>query len=65
MNYEKYLFSQLLAIYSPEFAALPYDYQYNDIPVLYENFERSIYNKDNIDLYSCMITYFEKEYKNK
>jgi hypothetical protein len=62
MTYEQYLFSQLLALYSPEFAALPYDWQYNDTPILYAEFEQSPFNIDNIGLYECIINYLQKKY---
>jgi hypothetical protein len=62
MTYENYLFSQLLALYSPDFAALPYDWQYNDIPILYADFEQSPFNVDNIGLYECIINYLQNKY---
>ena len=62
MTYENYLFSQLLAIYSPDIAALPYDWQYNDIPTLYADFEQSPFNVDNIGLYECIINYLQNKY---
>jgi hypothetical protein len=62
MTYEEYLFSQLLAIYSPEFAALPYDFQFQDIPIFYAEFERSPFNIDNIGLYECIINYLQNKY---
>ena len=63
MTYEQYLFSQLLALYSPEFAALPYDWQYTDTPTLYAEFEQSPFNVDNIGLYECIINYLQNKYQ--
>ena len=62
MKYDQYLFSQLLAIYSPDFAALPYDIQYKETPILYADFEQSAFNVDNTGLYECIINYLENKY---
>ena len=45
MNYEEYLFSQLLALFDFDFAEMPYDLQYAEALVRYEIFANS---EDNI-----------------
>jgi len=62
MTYEEYLFSQLLALYSPDFANLEYDYQYPEAILMYKKFEQSPFNVDNIGLYECIINYLQNKY---
>lgn len=62
MNYDQYLFSQLLILYNPDFAVMEYDWQYPEALLMYEDFERSPFNVDNIGLYSCIVNYLENKY---
>lgn len=62
MTYDQYLFSQLLILYNPDFAVMEYDLQYPEALLMYEDFERSPFNVDNIGLYSCIINYLENKY---
>lgn len=62
MNYDTYLFSCLLKLYNSEFEQMPYDQQYDMLPVLFELFENSKYNDVNRGLYECLIDYFSDGY---
>ncbi len=62
MTYEEYLFAQLLALYSPDFANLEYDYQYPEAILMYKEFEQSSFNVDNIGLYECIINYLQNKH---
>jgi hypothetical protein len=44
MNYPEFIFSQLLCVYDDAFRNLPYDEQYEQVPILYKDFESSAYN---------------------
>lgn len=62
MNYDQYLFSQLLILYNPDFAVMEYDLQYYEALEMYEDFERSEFNEDFRGLYMCIINYLENKY---
>lgn len=62
MTYEEYLFAQLLALYSLDFANLEYDYQYPEAILMYKEFEQSPFNVDNIGLYECIINYLQNKH---
>jgi len=62
MTYEKYLFAQLLALYSPDFANLEYDYQYPEAILMYKEFEQSPFNIDNLGFYECIINYLQNKH---
>ena len=62
MTYEEYLFAQLLALYSTDFANLEYDYQYPEAILMYKEFEQSPFNVDNIGLYECIINYLQNKH---
>jgi hypothetical protein len=62
MNYDQYLFSQLLILYNPDFAVMEYDFQYPEALLMYEDFERSSFNDNKTGLYSCIINYLENKY---
>lgn len=65
MNYEQYLFSQLLALFDFDFAELPYDLQFAEALEKYEIFENSEYNNSNTGLYDCIVNYLKDKYKKK
>lgn len=62
MTYEQYLFSQLLALFDFDFAEKPYDLQYADAMVKYEEFDQSEFNVATIGLYECIINYLKNKY---
>lgn len=62
MDYDLYLFSNLIKLFDSEFEELPYDEQYDKLPTLYEGFENSKFNVDTKSAYDCMIEYFNEKY---
>jgi hypothetical protein len=62
MNYDVYLFSNLIKLFDSEFEELPYDEQYGNLPTLYEDFENSKFNVDTKSAYDCMIEYLKEKY---
>ena len=62
MNYDIYLFSNLIKLFDSEFEELPYDEQYGNLPTLYEDFENSKFNVDTKSAYDCMIEYLKEKY---
>lgn len=62
MDYDLYLFSNLIKLFDSEFEELPYDEQYDKLPTLYEDFENSKFNVDTKSAYDCMIEYFNEKY---
>jgi hypothetical protein len=62
MNYDIYLFSNLIKLFDTEFEELPYDEQYDNLPTLYEDFENSKFNVDTKSAYDCMIEYLKEKY---
>ena len=62
MDYDVYLFSNLIKLFDSEFEELPYDEQYDNLPTLYEDFENSKFNVDTKSAYDCMINYLEEKY---
>ena len=62
MNYNTYLFSCLLKIYDEQFAIRPYDEQYDILPALYEEFNLSLYNDDNTNMYDCIELFLKNKY---
>ncbi len=62
MDYEIYLFSNLIKLYDTEFEELPYDEQYGNLPTLYADFENSKFNVVTKDIYECMVEYLKKKY---
>ncbi len=63
MNYEQYLFSQLLALFDFDFAELPYDLQYAEALEKYEIFVNSGYDNSNTSLYDCIVKYLKNKYQ--
>ena len=62
MDYDMYLFSNLIKFYDEDFDELPYDEQYDDLPILYADFENSKFNVDTKSAYDCMTEYFQEKY---
>ena len=44
MDYNLYLFSNLVKLYDKEFNELPYDEQFDDLPYMYDDFWDSKFN---------------------
>ena len=65
MDYDLYLFSCLIKLYDTEFEEEAYDYQYDILPKLYEEFENSRFNIDTKSTYECIIAYLNYKYKPK
>lgn len=62
MNYDLYLFSCLIKNHDEHFNTLPYDEQYELVPKMYEQFEKSIFNDKRSDLYTCMEQYLRDKF---
>lgn len=60
MNYDEYLFSCLLKLRDREFALLPYDEQFKNLPRMFHEFEDSKFNDANRSTYDCINEYLEK-----
>jgi len=65
MNYDLYLFSNLLKFYDAQFEAKPYDEQYDLLPSLIVDFENSEFSRNDINLYDCMDNYLKNKYSKK
>jgi hypothetical protein len=57
MNYQEFLFSQLLAVYDDEFKNSPHDEQFYNGMRLYQDFKTSDYNHTSKGLYDCICDY--------
>lgn len=57
MGYDEYLFSCLLKEFDEDFAAMPYDEQFDHLPKLYKEFQKSPYNEQGESLYACIERY--------
>jgi DNA-binding transcriptional regulator GbsR (MarR family) len=62
MNYDVYLFSNLIKLFNAEFEELPYDEQWDNLPSLYEEYDKSKFNVDTKGAYECMIEFLEEKY---
>lgn len=62
MDYDMYLFSNLIKLFNAEFEELPYDEQWDTLPSLYEEYDNSKFNVDTKGAYECMINYLEEKY---
>ena len=62
MDYDMYLFSNLIKLFDEEFEQLPYDEQYDKLPTLYAEYDNSKFNVDTKGAYECMINYLEEKY---
>jgi hypothetical protein len=62
MQYEVYLFSNLLKLFDFDFDELSYDYQYDEAFVKYEEFDNSEFNVGEKPLYECMVNYLRHKY---
>jgi hypothetical protein len=61
IDYEQYLFSQLWACKDENFAELPYDQQWDEIPARWRDFEKSKFNNPEQPLYDCILAYFDAD----
>jgi len=57
MGYDEYLFSCLLKEYDEDFAAMPYDEQFDHLPRLFKEFDKSPFNEKEEPLYVCIERY--------
>jgi len=62
MDCDMYLFSNLIKLFNSEFEELPYDEQWDTLPSLYEDYDKSKFNVDTKGAYECMINYLEEKY---
>ena len=62
MNYSMYLFSNLIKFHNKEFEESCYDEQWEDLPTLYEEYEKSKFNIDTKGEYECMEDYLNEKY---
>jgi hypothetical protein len=62
MDYDMYLFSNLIKLFDSEFEQLPYDEQYDNLPTLYADYDNSKFNVDTKGAYECMINYLQEKY---
>ncbi len=59
MNYNEYLFGELLKLKSQTFRELEYDLQFEALPVLYREFDNSKYNTHGKAVYTCITLYLQ------
>jgi len=64
MNYSMYLFSCLLKIYDKKFSELEYDLQFEQLPVLYGEYDSSEFNTADKGEYECILDYLKDKYPN-
>lgn len=64
MNYSVYLFSCLLKIYDKKFSELEYDLQFEQLPVLYGEYDSSEFNTADKGEYECILAYLKDKYPN-
>lgn len=64
MDYDLYLFSNLLKFYDKDFDEKPYDEQFDILPNLFEGFENSKFNIDTKSCYDCIEEYLKDKYCN-
>jgi hypothetical protein len=57
MGYDEYLFSCLLKEFDEDFAGLPYDEQFDNLPKLYKEFVLSPFNEREEPLHACIERY--------
>lgn len=65
MDYNLYLFSNLVKLFDKDFDELPYDEQYNKLPIMYDEFHDSKFNVYNKSEYDCIIDYLTDKYSVK
>jgi len=65
MNYDMYLFSNLIKLYDKNFAFNPYDVQFDLLPGYFHHFELSDFNDREKSLYECIINYCEHHFVTK
>ena len=65
MDYNLYLFSNLVKLYDKEFEELPYDEQFDRLPTMYDDFCDSNFNVYNKSEYDCIIDYLTYKHKDE
>ena len=63
IDYQMYLYSNLLKLYDKNFAELEYDLQFELIPTLYKTFAESNYNNPDRGEYDCITDFLTNQYK--
>lgn len=59
MNYSLFLFSKLNDLmFNPQYE---YDRQYDDLVVLFQEYQQSEFNKPDADEYTCMVSFLESK----
>ena len=61
ISYEQYLFAQLWAVMDSNFAKLPYDQQWDEIPSKWGAFHNSEFNDYEQPLYDCIVAFFQNK----
>jgi hypothetical protein len=64
LNYSQYLFSCLLKIYDKKFSELEYDLQFEQLPILYGEYESSKFDDPLKGEYECILAYLKDKYPN-
>jgi hypothetical protein len=62
INYNIYLFSNLVKLYDDKFANEPYDIQFELLELMYNDFFNSKFNSDSLGEYQCIINYLKNKY---
>jgi len=65
MDYDVYLFSNLVKLYDTEFEEKPYDEQYDLLPTMYAEYDNSKFNVDTKSAYECIIEFLDEKYPRK
>ena len=65
MDYNLYLFSNLVKLYDKEFEELPYDEQFDRLPTMYDDFSDSKFNLYNNSEYDCIINYLKDKHRDE
>ena len=65
MDYNLYLFSNLVKFYDKKFDELPYDLQFDLLPSMYEDYMCTIFSLQDKSEYDCIIDYLKDKYSIK
>lgn len=63
MNYNLYLFSNLIKLFDSEFEELEYDLQFLQLPLLYKIFEDSKFNDPKKSEHDSIIDYLTNKFR--
>jgi hypothetical protein len=64
MNHSQYLFSCLLKLFDADFNELEYDIQFDMLFDIYEKYEKSEFNIEELPEYECMINFLKNKHEN-